>query len=352
MIKFFRKIRYNLMETGKTSKYFKYAIGEIILVVIGILIALQVNNWNEERKKKNEVDQILLDIEQDLISNYKTANFALDFYRKQDSLVRLIAAKKLTEEDYNANYNLRYLVSNWEYLIPKEKNINQFVESEKIINAEYKPIIEAIKDIQYNKFALDDTWSNLDENIEMNGKKLFVFNWFVKNDSISNAKAMDYFLNDESYETLVLGYWARVQNYYDKVTRYRAQSMATLATIKKIKYGYSNDAIMELFQQYNMQPFVNYRCDVKSPELMGLKKRRASELYANFTNKTVYLTITNNLSQPVAIIEITPNTFRTIPSSGYFGLDGDNNNLVKVIDENGNCINAYGAVENGYMIIE
>jgi hypothetical protein len=39
MIKFFRKIRYNLMETGKTGKYFKYATGEIFLVVIGILIA-------------------------------------------------------------------------------------------------------------------------------------------------------------------------------------------------------------------------------------------------------------------------------------------------------------------------
>ncbi len=38
------------METGKTGKYFKYAIGEIILVVIGILIALQINNWNENRK--------------------------------------------------------------------------------------------------------------------------------------------------------------------------------------------------------------------------------------------------------------------------------------------------------------
>ena len=52
MIKFFRQIRYNLMETGKTSKYLKYAIGEIILVVIGILIALQINNWNENRKNK------------------------------------------------------------------------------------------------------------------------------------------------------------------------------------------------------------------------------------------------------------------------------------------------------------
>jgi len=52
MIKLFRKIRQNLLSEGKTGKYFKYAIGEIVLVVIGILIALQINNWNENRKNK------------------------------------------------------------------------------------------------------------------------------------------------------------------------------------------------------------------------------------------------------------------------------------------------------------
>ena len=62
MIKFFRKIRYDLMKknkpaspAGRTGTYLKYAIGEIALVMIGILLALQVNNWNEERKEKNEL---------------------------------------------------------------------------------------------------------------------------------------------------------------------------------------------------------------------------------------------------------------------------------------------------------
>jgi len=59
MIKFFRQIRFYLMSENKTGKpawpagrYLKYAIGEIVLVVIGILIALQINNWNEEEKKE------------------------------------------------------------------------------------------------------------------------------------------------------------------------------------------------------------------------------------------------------------------------------------------------------------
>ncbi|MBK8515355.1 MAG: hypothetical protein IPL55_03420 [Saprospiraceae bacterium] len=60
MIKLFRKIRQNLLLTGSTGKYLQYAIGEIVLVVIGILIALSINNWNEankiERKKARVSD--------------------------------------------------------------------------------------------------------------------------------------------------------------------------------------------------------------------------------------------------------------------------------------------------------
>ena len=79
MIKFFRHIRKSLLMENKTSKYFKYAIGEIILVVIGILIALSINNWNEARKEKLKATTILeairLDMLDDLedMARYKTA---------------------------------------------------------------------------------------------------------------------------------------------------------------------------------------------------------------------------------------------------------------------------------------
>ncbi len=51
-MKFFRKIRQNLLLENKAEKYLKYAIGEIFLVVIGILIALSINNWNQKIKKE------------------------------------------------------------------------------------------------------------------------------------------------------------------------------------------------------------------------------------------------------------------------------------------------------------
>ncbi len=75
MIKFFRKIRQNLLMENKTGKYFKYAIGEIVLVVVGILIALQINNWNESRKqetkKQSYYKQLITDIDKDSIVIYR-----------------------------------------------------------------------------------------------------------------------------------------------------------------------------------------------------------------------------------------------------------------------------------------
>jgi len=70
MIKFFRRIRQNLLKENKTGKYFKYAIGEIVLVVIGILIALQINNANENRLlnkvRQNYYNQLIIDLDNEI----------------------------------------------------------------------------------------------------------------------------------------------------------------------------------------------------------------------------------------------------------------------------------------------
>lgn len=70
MIKFFRKIRQKLLVENRFNKYLVYAVGEIVLVVIGILLALQINNWNEEKKEqskvKSQLENIVSDIHQDI----------------------------------------------------------------------------------------------------------------------------------------------------------------------------------------------------------------------------------------------------------------------------------------------
>ncbi len=87
MIKFFRKIRYNLMETGKTGKYLKYAIGEIILVVIGILIALSINTWNQNRLNKILEHELLSNLLNDVEADIQNLKY-------QDSVLALALLSK------------------------------------------------------------------------------------------------------------------------------------------------------------------------------------------------------------------------------------------------------------------
>ncbi len=94
MIKFFRKIRQNLLSEGKTGKYFKYAFGEILLVMIGILLALQVNNWNDSRLEANR--------EQTILKNLRT-----EF---NDNLTELQRIYDGSEESYKSSVRLLEII--------------------------------------------------------------------------------------------------------------------------------------------------------------------------------------------------------------------------------------------------
>ncbi len=83
MIKFFRHIRQNLIMENKTGKYLKYAIGEIVLVVIGILIALQINNWNESRKAATLEDSFFQNMLIDLQKDEEKLNYFKKFHSKR-----------------------------------------------------------------------------------------------------------------------------------------------------------------------------------------------------------------------------------------------------------------------------
>ncbi|WP_053969915.1 DUF6090 family protein [Mangrovimonas sp. ST2L15] len=128
MIKFFRNIRKKLLNNGKNSKYFKYAIGEIILVVIGILIALQINNWNEKRNQTELGYQYLTEMRYELQDDVTMLDYYINALKKSienheaalntknintlplDSLYMLVSPQnldfKVSELTYNKMTNL------------------------------------------------------------------------------------------------------------------------------------------------------------------------------------------------------------------------------------------------------
>ena len=135
MIKFFRKIRQNLLNEGKTSKYFKYAIGEIVLVVIGILIALQLNNWSQDSKNKSMELETLQSLKLDLISSQNQIErkiYSTKESIKYDSIVLLHLKQKLPKIDKDSLNRLiteHFAPSTFD---PEEGILNEIINTGKL----------------------------------------------------------------------------------------------------------------------------------------------------------------------------------------------------------------------------
>lgn len=105
MFKFFRGIRQKLVAQESTRKYILYAFGEILLVVIGILLALQVNNWNEQRKEADLAETYLIALKEDLALDIENFEFQIDDLSYQltqiDSLEEVLSAPSFSNSEFN-----------------------------------------------------------------------------------------------------------------------------------------------------------------------------------------------------------------------------------------------------------
>ncbi len=110
MIKFFRNIRRNLLSEGKTGKYLKYAIGEIVLVVIGILIALSINNWNENRLQNQVLTNINKIIVEDLRNDVADIKLILQSKREREGYFNKVLNGEMTKEDYENCPECKFLI--------------------------------------------------------------------------------------------------------------------------------------------------------------------------------------------------------------------------------------------------
>ncbi|MFD2565754.1 DUF6090 family protein [Pseudotenacibaculum haliotis] len=121
MLKIFRRVRQKLLRENKVSNYMLYAIGEIALVMIGILLALQVNNWNEERKSNKQLKSILKNVSLDLKRDTASASRIIRFYDTIKKKSDLIIQKKLDRNNYKECPECRSLVTIYQPFVIQKK---------------------------------------------------------------------------------------------------------------------------------------------------------------------------------------------------------------------------------------
>jgi uncharacterized protein (UPF0335 family) len=202
MIKFFRNIRKNLLSEGKTSKYFKYAIGEIVLVVIGILIALSINNWNEERKSANNTTLLFKKTLEELKFNIEKANAKVAYFRKHNDAYYIIINKKATSQNFKIN-GLAYLLFSGNAVELSDNTFQKLLSSNEKLTREQDDLLSKLKLVyNNNKGEVDFLDTKILEFIfDLHKKYKDEQSWypnFISYSSISDDM-VDYFLNDPEY---------------------------------------------------------------------------------------------------------------------------------------------------------
>jgi len=158
MIKLLRKIRYELMDNNKTGKYLKYAIGEIILVVIGILIALQLNSWKEEINAKEELktsmNLMLDDLSQDIA-----------FYNKEIERIgdRILLLSDFSQRNYS-KIDIEIIPNAVSYNIPNKNYGKTYISLKEdrqfnmIKNLELRKKITSYYEVSCEEYSLIANW--------------------------------------------------------------------------------------------------------------------------------------------------------------------------------------------------
>ncbi len=182
MINFFRKKRKTLADDNKALKYTRYAIGEIVLVVIGILIALQINTWNTNRIERKKEALILKELHKEFVANKQQLDSVVFFHKKSFKSANYIKSKlpidiKKTNLD-SLSYHLYYI--GWVYTFNPSQGVTKALMNSStfgvISNDELRQLL-----ISWNDILVDyqeeesNAASNYQNHLKPFEKKYFYF---------------------------------------------------------------------------------------------------------------------------------------------------------------------------------
>lgn len=311
MIKLFRKIRHDLIFQKRIGKYLLYAIGEIILVVVGILIALNLNIKSRQRISEAKIDAIFGNILQELSSDIYETNRLMKFYEQKDSVFRLVLNNKLTYDDYaNPTFGSLFTATSfYDQVVLKHYAFDNLIENIDAIPTKYNDITNQLKILYISNLkTVEDFNEVVRENVENNLIEREKYEWYSLEVPVNKNEGMiNYFLNDFRYKNKIknfrmfgienhlkqsLSYRNRAIQCYKKIATLLNQSTddESFITKKEIrdevvgKYGLSElpDFIVYVFEE-DKRLFRNTSLDSTKIEVFVLSKTKFMDENLNFS---------------------------------------------------------------------
>ena len=155
MIPFFRKIRKKMADDNKPLKYMRYAVGEILLVMIGILLALQVNTWNEARKQKNTLNAIYLITKEDLINDFiEIDSFIKNYEEIRKPAFETVLKTKITKQDWLENPQYKTVMLGFKDFAINQRGF-ELLKSQPILSERIEQTLASKINFFYNKHIVE-----------------------------------------------------------------------------------------------------------------------------------------------------------------------------------------------------
>ena len=237
MTKLFRKIRQKMLTENKTGTYLKYAIGEIVLVMIGILLALQVNTWNENKKSNTKFNKLLVNVFNDLKVDLEIAQSRIDFYKYKDSLANDIINGKLSVSDYKNNPRRNSMIFGYWGFRVSNMGYNALMQNTENIPSEYEQLIVDLNRQYIVTAERMQSQLTVFASIVKSARTRYALNfpWYSQNDSASNEKRWQHLANNPIYKNEAQLYKRYgVMNFSKFVVDFYNQGLPLFLTLKAI----------------------------------------------------------------------------------------------------------------------
>ena len=347
MIPVFRKIRKELAEDGKFAKYMRYAIGEIALVVIGILIALQINNWNDQRKQDIEIESLFSSFEKDLEKNIDEVSGLINFGYLADSIAQQWNDRKVDREMIINNPDYSDIIFYTHTIRFIEDNLQEIFLVEKQLPKKYELLIPLLKELKTLSES-QKKWEKIGIDIIVENDKYMSenFDWAYDHDSLSMEKRIDFCLNDPIYRNKVFR-WKEIQlaeNVWD-ATQLRSFSLILLWKIRELRGLNNKLSFKEFLENKKLVAFDKTACENHFESKENDSHLRFSYIFQNTLSDPVFLSIKRKNREGTLEIRLGANEY----FANKFSLSEGSE--IECMTENG-CIIKYRCVDNGYCIIE
>lgn len=345
MIAFFRKIRQNLLAKNQVSRYLIYAIGEILLVVIGILIALQANNWNEHRKNLDTIEEtkkvLVEELKNNISATYRYISRGYEEGKKLDAYLNQNGSATTNEKNYSI-YGDFSLFDTFTFVLDRE-NIDKWIEFEKELPETYAATINDTKRLK-QLMVERKGWENLSTDLSITRLKDFAdqLPWFYNTDSNSVLLRKKFLESDPIFRNKAihfLNFQLNENVWY--TTLVRAKSIQLLWKLTHEPNDLTSSKVRAFFEEMHLKPFEPIDCNefpYRSNQNLGF---RNSFLGYNASNQEVHLRIVDHEGHGERISTLPPQKIEQISVPNNYYLEIGNP-----------CQSVHAPVEHGYLIIE